>query len=338
MSLIDESYAKFHSIGSKLPIDYHREKNHHLPSWIDMDRIKKIRSLYDRYSYSIVFSHLSGLLVLIFNPSIYKTLNKTGKSKNLVTTFYRYYYTAFFVREWYVNKIWLKNDIAYETLNIVKNMHANVSDKQNEGKMPNKDTMSISCVDMTLTQWAFVGFLVLYPKEIGFSLRKEDIETIVHFWAVIGHLLGIEDEYNLCLGDLHTVRKRCQLILDNDVRPHFLNYDHDSATMVERILVSYNQYIIGSRFTLFIKFVFDTIQIEKPMPITMNRMDAFFYRMFMYLLQNLYFNYAIIRFLINQYNELVIFIMKSKMVRRFIANRLQKMDLQSNGNIRVVMD
>ena len=119
MSLIDESYAKFRSIGSKLPIDYHREKNHHLPSWIDMDRIKKIRSLYDRYSYSIVFSHLSGLLVSIFNPSIYKTLNKTGKSKNLVTTFYRYYYTAKFVSDWYKNKIWVKGDCSYETIQLV---------------------------------------------------------------------------------------------------------------------------------------------------------------------------------------------------------------------------
>nr|XP_027204257.1 uncharacterized protein LOC113797982 [Dermatophagoides pteronyssinus] len=330
MSIIDESYEKFHSIGSKLPINYAKNDENHLPPWININQIQRIRSLYKQYSYSLFMAHIAGLLVLIFNPFIYKTLNATGKSKNLVTLFYRYYYTAKFVRDWYKNKIWVKGDCSYETIQLVKNMHANVSDKQNEGKIVNKDIMEISCADMTITQWAFIGLLVLYPEKVGFSTKREDIELVIHFWAVIGYMLGIEDEYNLCIGNLDTVRQRCQIIMENDQRPYVKNFDKDSAKMVEKILISLNQFVIGAKFKPFIKYIFDMMNIEKSLPITMNRMDMFIYRVLMYILQNLYFNYVIIRFLINQYYELVWFVLKSKTVQQYIANRLRKMDQSMN--------
>lgn len=206
-------------------------------------------------------------------------------------------------------------------------MHANVSDKQNNGKIVNKDVMSISSIDMTMTQWAFIGGLVLYPSKLGFSTKNEDIETMIHFWAVIGYMLGIEDEYNLCLGDVDTVRRRCRMILDNDLRPYLKKYDKNSAEMVEKILISYNQYTIGTRFKSFVKFAFDVMNIEQSqLPITMTRMDMFIYRSLMFTLQNLYSNYVIIRFLINYYYRMVLFIMKSKTIRRYIANRLKEMD------------
>lgn len=43
--------------------------------------------------------------------------------------------------------------------------------------------------------------------------NDEDREAFVHFWAVMGHLLGVDDEYNMCLFPLKVVELICQFML-----------------------------------------------------------------------------------------------------------------------------
>lgn len=51
--------------------------------------------------------------------------------------------------------------------------------------------------DMALTQFGFIGFILAEPKKLGiqFPEYERDIEGFVHFWRVIGWMLGIEDKY-----------------------------------------------------------------------------------------------------------------------------------------------
>lgn len=53
---------------------------------------------------------------------------------------------------------------------------------------------NISQRDMALTQFGFMGFALLRPKELGISGSEADFEGFVHFWRVIGHFLGIKDK------------------------------------------------------------------------------------------------------------------------------------------------
>lgn len=43
--------------------------------------------------------------------------------------------------------------------------------------------------------------------------NDDDREAFVHFWAVMGHLLGVHDAYNMCLFPLKVVELICQFML-----------------------------------------------------------------------------------------------------------------------------
>lgn len=52
------------------------------------------------------------------------------------------------------------------------------------------------------------------PHLLGISHdNDEDREAFVHFWAVMGHLLGVADEYNMCLYPLKVVEIICKFML-----------------------------------------------------------------------------------------------------------------------------
>lgn len=67
----------------------------------------------------------------------------------------------------------------------VRRMHRNVN--ANFGR--------ISQRDLAVTQFGFVGFAFLKFKLLG--LPKDGLEGIVHFWRVIGHLMGIQERWVL---------------------------------------------------------------------------------------------------------------------------------------------
>jgi hypothetical protein len=68
--------------------------------------------------------------------------------------------------------------------------------------------------------------MILYPKKVGaVEATDEELEGLVHLWAVIGHLLGIKDEYNLCLGGLELCRQRCRAFVEASVSIFIFNTD-----------------------------------------------------------------------------------------------------------------
>lgn len=52
------------------------------------------------------------------------------------------------------------------------------------------------------------------PHILGIKCdNKDDREGFIHFWAVMGHMLGVEDQYNMCLFDVETVENICKILL-----------------------------------------------------------------------------------------------------------------------------
>nr|CAD7204895.1 unnamed protein product [Timema douglasi] len=51
----------------------------------------------------------------------------------------------------------------------------------------------ISQLDMSLTQFGFMGYGLLYPRKLGLTGNEDDFEGFIHFWRTIGHVLGIEE-------------------------------------------------------------------------------------------------------------------------------------------------
>lgn len=47
---------------------------------------------------------------------------------------------------------------------------------------------------MVLTQFGFIGMMLIRKKELAIIGTEEDEISIVHFWRVIGYMLGIQDK------------------------------------------------------------------------------------------------------------------------------------------------
>lgn len=122
MSIVVNSYETFENAGSKMLVNYgdkNDNDNDHLPAWFNLERFNQARKLFRKYFFSLMVAHLSGLLVLVFIRSIYETLSKTGRSKNLLTIFHRYLQTVIHVKKWYEGTIWNKHDDSYQSIKTV---------------------------------------------------------------------------------------------------------------------------------------------------------------------------------------------------------------------------
>lgn len=81
----------------------------------------------------------------------------------------------------------------------------------------------ISQKDMAITQYLFMGFVVLMPDEFGVVGSREQFEAFNHFWRLIGFMLGTEDRFNACGETLEDTRSRLQSITEDMILPETMN-------------------------------------------------------------------------------------------------------------------
>lgn len=48
---------------------------------------------------------------------------------------------------------------------------------------------------MALAQFGFMGFTLLAGDYLGVNNSSEELEGLIHFWRVIGNMLGMEDKF-----------------------------------------------------------------------------------------------------------------------------------------------
>lgn len=80
-------------------------------------------------------------------------------------------------------------------------MHSMASRIAEENKLN-----TITPTAMSMTQFGFMGYALVRPHYLGIKHdNDDDRKAFVYFWAVIGHMLGIKDEFNMCLHKLEEV-------------------------------------------------------------------------------------------------------------------------------------
>jgi hypothetical protein len=73
----------------------------------------------------------------------------------------------------------------------------------------------ISHCGMAMTNFGFMGYALVCPHLLGIKTdNDEDREAFVFFWAVIGFMLGIKDEFSMCLFPVDVVETYLKLILE----------------------------------------------------------------------------------------------------------------------------
>jgi len=99
---------------------------------------------------------------------------------------------------------------------------------------------------------------------MGISQSPEDIDAILHYWRGIGYLLGIEDKYNLCNGNVDEIKSMCESILQNKLKTSIIESPPQEAIeMSKGIVNSVRLYVRLLTYEGLIKYLFEVIQIQR---------------------------------------------------------------------------
>lgn len=167
-------------------------------------------------------AHFIGLLMIIQIPSGLAPLLATGNSSTVAKLFRRYLSTLIHIKSWYESDPFDSSSGAFKSMQKVRAMHRRVQHMMNNRpkSQTGKDKLWLNQYDFVMTQWAFIGPIILYKTECGLKpASDEDMDHIYYLWRVIGYCIGIEDKYNLCSGDIEVDRELCRLLLERDYRP-----------------------------------------------------------------------------------------------------------------------
>ncbi|XP_055600658.1 uncharacterized protein LOC129749649 isoform X2 [Uranotaenia lowii] len=203
----------------------------HHPPWFDENKFKRGQKFYHANLTGAINGALTGLISILAIPSILDVLIFTGQSSTPVTAFKRYVLTILHTLNWYSHDLKPGTD-SWKSLAYVRRIHAS------SGKAANRKDpkMMVSQKDMAITQFGFLGFVILNPQKLGIQYVREDFEGFIHFWRTIGYMLGIEDRFNLCTDNLETTRQQMQLVNDQLLRPALQSPSSDFVFMTKTMI------------------------------------------------------------------------------------------------------
>ncbi|KAF2897269.1 hypothetical protein ILUMI_08909 [Ignelater luminosus] len=202
-----------------------------LPKFYDEEKFKIGQQFYHKHLFSMLLGKLLGLVTLLSTPSILKILIFTKMSSEPMTAYKRYMATVFHTCVWYENdfkpgsKLW-------RSIAAVKNMHNAASKKSCAiGSQP------ILQRDMGLTQFGFMGFVIVRSELIGIhNASQKELEGFVHLWRVIGYILGIDDRFNICRSSVEETKQLCEALLERIFVPNIKMQDPQYLQMADALI------------------------------------------------------------------------------------------------------
>ncbi|KAL0269259.1 UNVERIFIED_CONTAM: hypothetical protein PYX00_007064 [Menopon gallinae] len=203
-----------------------------LPEWFDKEKFKRGQKFFADNYYALFVSKLCGLLVTLSMPRVLKILMMTQRSSKPHTAFKRYFSTISHMLLWYNGDILDKNSWAFKSLTEVYTKHAAANKRG-----LNEKTGSLSQSSLALTQFGFMGFGVLMPHKLGIVIDDpKDLEGFIHFWRTIGYLIGVDDRYNICRGNVEETRELCRRMLEEIFWPLLKTPSKDFTEMTTALL------------------------------------------------------------------------------------------------------
>ncbi|RZF46592.1 hypothetical protein LSTR_LSTR002924 [Laodelphax striatellus] len=225
----EELVALILTEGAKLPIDF--KQPFLLPAWFDKEKFQRGQRFFNNNYFALFVAKLSGLLAILAVESILKVLILTGKSSEPLTAFRRYMDTIVNMVDWYEGDICNPNSVCRKSLLTIRGRHCGANKSSSAAGFG-----PITQRDMAVTQFGFMGFPLLCAEKLGIQATHEDLEGFIHFWRVIGHLLGINDRLNLCRGDVESTRTACRRILSDVLTPALETPVKDFPPMASALL------------------------------------------------------------------------------------------------------
>jgi hypothetical protein len=136
---------------------------------------------------------------------------------------------------------------------------------------------------MAHAQFAFIGFVALYPKQCGLhSLTDEEFDCLLYFWRVIGYCLGTDDRFNLCSGSSEETVELCKLIFWREWYPLIIAETPSAPVGVEMgkgICLAMNSVSKSIHWNVLMKYWFPILNIPKT--VTLQSFSEYFWYYFL---------------------------------------------------------
>ncbi|ALC47739.1 CG31344, partial [Drosophila busckii] len=201
-----------------------------LPSWYDEQLFKRGQAYFSKYRFVMTSGMLAGLIAVLAVPSILRVLVCTRQSSNSFTAYRRYVRTTFHTHAWYYYSIEDRSSKFWTSIAAVRKAHSrssHVSGRRGAGQITQKD--------LALTQFGFIGFITVGAHRI--QLYDPDfLEATCHMWRVIGYLLGIKDEYNICGRNWAESRPRLEIVMHKVYKPALSSTTDEFYRMTEALI------------------------------------------------------------------------------------------------------
>lgn len=203
-----------------------------------------------KYRFVVCSGMVSGLVGVLAIPTILKVLMCTRQSSTPTTAYRRYLRTILHTIAWYENSASDKNSKFWTSLKAVRKAHFRSS--RACGKL---GAGTITQKDMAITQFGFIGFLTLGAPRIS-MYDDEFLEAHSHLWRVLGYLLGIKDEYNICGKNWAETQERLEIVRKRIFVPALENHSEDFMSMTKSLLDGlwpFNTFFTPGSFLFFTK-------------------------------------------------------------------------------------
>ncbi|KAH1015052.1 hypothetical protein HUJ05_012835 [Dendroctonus ponderosae] len=219
-------------------------QNADLPPFYDEELFKRGQAFYHRNIFALFTAKLFGLIAVLSIPSILQILKHTKMSGTNMTAYRRY------------------------SIKEVKNLHNSASNRGCKAGLHR-----ISQKDMVLTQFGFMGFQLTREKMLGVhNATPEEWMAFIHVWRVVGHMLGIEDRFNICNGSVAEVKARCEKLIQQVFIPHIKKNDPEFLQMSRYLvnglwainpILNFNAVMCSMQFLLANKINYDSMEYKK---------------------------------------------------------------------------
>lgn len=233
-------YEKLINKGKNLPHDTGQNVFRNIDNTLVEQGCKMFQNNY----FSMFVCMLSGLFTLMYIPSIVKVLENTKQSGTPEAAFRRYLRTLNHMLQWYDDTPEARN----ESLKTVRRVHAKVAVKN-----------PMTQYDMVLTQWAFVGPVLIFPTKFGIQ-NVDGLNGIKYIIYLVGQAIGIDDDLNLCSGNFEESKCYAQEILESEIQVHMKTENNLSLEMGNHLLHGIgilNPYIKSDAFKIWIFKIFN---------------------------------------------------------------------------------
>lgn len=182
------------------------------PHWYDEEKWRRGQQVAHFYYSSQIFASVAGASTFESQlPGLLIPIVRNGKTTTVTGVYHRFLNSVRHEALWCNPESGDPFDCqssCYESMEEIRILHQRLFAKMNKDDpdgVRRKGVVWVNQYDMVCTQFAIIGIGVVHPGAVGLhSITKEEWADLLYLWRVVGHCMGIEDQYNLfSSGDLN---------------------------------------------------------------------------------------------------------------------------------------